>query len=125
MWGYNCRMEFFLVDPNIVRLPPAETRLLDLQAKPYTDGKRLRVVLELTPFLQRPYLELSLTDATGLVAASASIVEPMAWKLELTLHIRPADPATHSYLLAAVLSYPELGEIDRREINIEIPATTE
>jgi hypothetical protein len=111
-------MEFFLNDPNVKRLPPNETRLLELRANPYPDQKRIRVVLELTPFQKRPYIELFLADSTGDTASTANIVEPVGWKLELTLHVRTA-PADGNLTLLAILSYPELGEIDRLEINID------
>jgi hypothetical protein len=114
-------MEFFINDPKVVRLPPAETRLRDLRAEPEPDGKRLRVALELTPFQQRPFLELTLTDADGQEVASASIVEPVGWKLELTLHVRKAGATAGSYELSAHLSYPELGEVDRRSLTVAIP----
>jgi hypothetical protein len=114
-------MEFFFVDPNIQRLAPAETRLVDLRADPYPDGERLRVALELTPFQQRPNIELSLSGSSGGPAASASIVEPVAWKLEVTLHVRTPDPSG-SYQLLASLSYPDLGEVDQRAIDVAIPA---
>jgi hypothetical protein len=117
-------MEFFLNDPQVPRLPPDQTRLLDLRAEPYPDGQRLRIALELTPFQQRPYLELTLKAPGGEAVASASIVEPMTWKLELTLHIRKADFAVGKYTLVAGLSYPDLGEVDRRELAIDIPAPT-
>jgi len=115
-------MEFFINDPNIERLPPSETRLLDLRATPDPDGKHLRVALELTPFQQRPYIELSLSDAEEKEVAAASIVEPVGWKLELTLHIRKTGATAGTYRLSAVLSYPEQGEVDRRSLAIEIPA---
>ena len=114
-------MEFLLNDPNIERRPPAETRLLDLHAEPDPDGKRIRVALDLTPFQQKPYIELSLTDSNGNAAASTSIVEPVSWKLELTLHIRKTGTTAGKYTLAASLSYPELGEIDRRTTIIDVP----
>ena len=117
-------MEFFISDPNVERLPPAKTRLLDLRATPDPDGKRLRVALELTPFQQRPYIELSLNDAEEKEAASASIVEPVGWKLELTLHIRKTGPTAGTYQLSAILSYPEEGEVDRRSLTVEIPPPT-
>ena len=53
-------MEFFLTDPQVGRLPPEVTRILDLRVESYPDGKRVRVRLELTPFQQRPYIELTL-----------------------------------------------------------------
>ena len=122
--GYNGCMEFFLTDPDIKHLPPANTRLLDLRAEPYADGKRLRVAFDLTPFQQKPYLELTLTDSAGEVAA-ASIVEPVACRLELTLHISKTGATIGGvYKLAVFLSFPDLGEIDRRDLTIEIPSLT-
>jgi len=123
--GYNGRMEFFLTDPDIKHIPPANTHLLDLRAEPYLDGKRLRVALDLTPFQQKPYLELTLTDSTGEVDAATSIVEPVACRLELTLHIRKTGPTIGGvYKFAVLLSFPDLGEIDRRELYVEIPSPT-
>lgn len=116
-------MEFFLTAPGIERLPPADTRLLDLHAEPYPDGKRLRVTINLTPFQQKPYLELTLTDLTGDIIATTSIIEPVAWGLELTMHIlKPGATAGGSYKLTAILWFPELGEIDRRDLPVEIPS---
>ncbi len=119
-------MEFFFNDPNIQRLPPEETRLVNLRADPSPDGKRLRVTLELTPFQRKPYIELVLADGSGKEMTSASIVEPNGWKLELTLHIRKSTADIKSETdksgnctLTAVLSYPDLGEIDRRQIPVE------
>jgi hypothetical protein len=114
-------MEFLFDDPNILRYPPADTRLLDLRAQPDQDGKRLRVILELLPFQQKPDIEISLTDSAGKEIASASIIEPISWKLELTLHSRKTAFATGKYSLAAGLFYPELGEVDHRILIIEIP----
>ena len=123
VFGYNGRMEFLLTDPNIERLPPANSRLLDLWAGPYPDGKRLRVVLDLTPFQQKPYLELILTDSAGEVVAETSIVEPVMWKLELTLHIpNRGETADGVYNLRVNLSFPDVGEIDHRDLSVEIPS---
>ncbi len=116
-------MESFINDPNILRYPPSDTRLLDLRAEPDSDGKRLRVVLELLPFQKRPYIELSLKDSAGNEIASASIIEPVSWKLELTLHIRKTTLATGKYSLSAGLFYPELGEVDRRILVLEFPVS--
>jgi hypothetical protein len=111
-------MEFFFAD-DVERMEPAQTRLLDLRAEPYPDGKRLRLGLELTPFKQRPNIEIALKDSRGETAASASIVEPAGWKLELTLHIRAPDPGG-SYRLEASLGYADLGEVDRREVAVAV-----
>jgi hypothetical protein len=116
-------MEFFITDMDAERQPSADIRLLNLSAEPYPDGKRLRVAFNLTPFQQKPYLELILTDSTGEIAAATSIVEPVSWRLELTLHIRkPGVTIGGIYNLTVILSFPDLGEIDRCELNVEIPS---
>jgi hypothetical protein len=131
--GYNICMESILTDPDAKRLPPADTRILDLRAEPYPDGKRLRIALDLTPFEQKPYLELTLNNTTGEVVATASIIEPVVWRIELTLHIRErvlnAGEAilkipTSPYQLEATLSYPDLGQIDHRDLTVIITTTT-
>jgi hypothetical protein len=120
--GYNTRMGFFLADPEIERLPPSETRLLDLQAEPYPNGNLLRVTFQLTPYQQGPTLDLILTNSAGKIVSSASIVEPVVCNLEINLHILKAHETTGGlYRLTGVLSFPELGEVDRKEIVIELP----
>jgi hypothetical protein len=98
-------MEFFFPEDNLTRATPEETSISRLSAQPYPDGRRLRVNLEITPFQQRPYIEVTLNDSNGIEVASTSIVEPLSWKLEFTMHIRgePNNP----YTLHARLYYPE------------------
>jgi hypothetical protein len=116
-------MDAFFLDPQVQRLTPEETRILGLRAEPYPEGKRVHVNLELTPFLQRPYIELILSDPEGNEVSSASIVEPVSCTLELTLHLRVSAQIAGTYRLAAHLSYPDLGEIDQREATIEITSS--
>lgn len=102
---YNTRMDFFFPEDNLQRTPPAETRITSLAAEPYPDGERVRVNIEITPFETRPYIEVSLTDANGDEVATASIVEPMAWKLEFTLHLRGANASP--FKVEARLFFPD------------------
>ena len=98
-------MDFFFPEDNLNRMTPEETRITALSAVPYPDGYRLRVDIEMTPFQKRPYLEVNLTNADGEEVASASIVEPMTWKIEFTMHIR--GELNNPYTLDAKLYYPE------------------
>ncbi|HEX2992406.1 MAG TPA: hypothetical protein VHO49_17090 [Anaerolineales bacterium] len=86
-------------------MTPEETRILDLNAEPYPDGYRLRVNIEITPYQKRPHIEVLLSDADGEEIASTSIVEPMSWKLEFTMHIR--GELNNPYTLEAKLFYPD------------------
>jgi hypothetical protein len=65
----------------------------------------LRVNIEITPFQKRPYIEVILNDSAGAEVASTSIVEPMSWKLEFTMHIR--GELNNPYTLNARLYYPD------------------
>ena len=59
----------------------------------------------MTPFQVRPHIELALTDANGEEVATASIVEPMTPRLELTMHLRGASAGP--FRLEARLFYPD------------------
>ncbi|MGE5774588.1 MAG: hypothetical protein ACM33V_00115 [Chloroflexota bacterium] len=103
-------------------MTPEETRITSLSAEPYPDGYRLRVNLEMTPFQKRPYLEVILKDASGDEVASSSIVEPMSWKIEFTMHIR--GDLNNPYTLEASLFYPDGPSAEPRtfKFNVEPPS---
>lgn len=86
-------------------MTPAETRITKLSAEAYPDGERVRVNIEITPFQTRPYIEVLLTDAHGDEVATASIVEPMSWNLEFTMHLRGAN--ANPFKIEAKLFYPD------------------
>ncbi|HEY3473538.1 MAG TPA: hypothetical protein VGK56_02950 [Anaerolineales bacterium] len=98
-------MDFFLPEDHLQRATPEETRITSLTAQPYPDGYRLRVNIEITPFQKRPHIEVVLNDANTEEVASTSIVEPLGWKIEFTMHIR--GELNNPYTLEARLFYPE------------------
>ena len=98
-------MDFFLPEDQLQRMTPEETRITSLSAQPYPDGYRLHVHIEMTPFQKRPHLEVVLRDAANVDVASSSIVEPLSWKLEFTMHIR--GELNNPYTLEAKLFYPD------------------
>ncbi|MFZ5910295.1 MAG: hypothetical protein ACOYYU_09795 [Chloroflexota bacterium] len=99
-------MEFFLPQDNLDRVPPEETKILSLQARPYEDARRVLVNIEMSPFEKRPHLEVTLRDAQGQELSAASFIEPMNWNLEFTLHLR-REPAQGELILEARLFYPD------------------
>jgi hypothetical protein len=98
-------MDFFFPEDNLNRMTPEETRISSLSAEPYPDGYRLHVNIEMTPFQKRPHLEVTLNDGNGDEIASATVVEPMSWKIEFTMHIR--GELLNPYTLEARLFYPD------------------
>jgi hypothetical protein len=102
-------------------VPPDEMRFLELRAEPVLDDGplRARIYVEVTPFQQRPYIEVNLNGADGNEIASASVIEPMSRKNVFTLHIRGTQQSG-KFHLSARLFYPEKPDSDIREITFEI-----
>jgi hypothetical protein len=98
-------MDFFFPEDQLQRMTPEETRITSLTAQPYPDGYRLHVNIEMTPFQKRPHLEVLLSDSKGDEVASTTIVEPMGWKIEFTMHIR--GELKNPYTVEARLFYPD------------------
>lgn len=98
-------MDFFFPEDKLTRAVPEETKILSLSAEPYPDGYRLHVHIEVTPFQKRPYIEVTLNDSDGNEVGSTSIVEPLSWKLEFTMHIR--GEINNPYTLNAKLYFPD------------------
>src|SRR3989304_6450757 len=111
-------MEFFFPEDKLARAVPEETKISSFSAQPYPDGYRLRVNIEVTPFQKRPYIEVVLNDSNGDEVASTSIVEPMGWKLEFTMHIR--GELNNPYTLNARLYYPDGPSTEPRAFTFEV-----
>ena len=115
-------MDFFLPEDHLQRATPEETRITLLHAEPYPDGYRLHVNIEMTPFQKRPHVEVELKDAHGDEIASTSIVEPLSWTIEFTMHIR--GELNNPYTLEAKLFYPDgpTSESQRFEFEVKPPS---
>jgi hypothetical protein len=117
-------MEFFLpsLPEDLARPSPETTRITSLQARPYEDGRRVLVKMDITPFEKRPHIEVSLRDAHGKEVSAASFIEPMAWNLEFTLHIR-TQPADGDLTLEARLFYPDGPAAEPVRARFGLPST--
>jgi len=111
-------MDFFFPEDNLIRAVPEETHITSLSAEPYPDGYRLHVNIEVTPFQKRPHIEVVLTDADKNEIASTTIVEPMSWKLEFTMHIR--GELNNPYALEAKLYYPDGPNDEPRQFSFDV-----
>ncbi len=99
---------------------PQEVRIVDLKVEPAPDNQRIRVMVEITPFRERPDLTATLYQQDEEVT-SAHIIETIDTHMAFTLHIR--KPSNNpDYVLTMSVSYQEHGEVDQRRIAFSLPA---
>jgi len=104
-------MEPYFSDPQSKGLPPEEARIKELKVKPYPDGKRIQLLIELTPFQLNPSGDLMIKNQAGLVVGSTSFIEAVSPKFDFTLHLRFSEPG--DYVASLILFYThEVEEID-------------
>jgi hypothetical protein len=115
-------MDIFFTDPSEIPLPPEQVRIRELRADPSPDGKRVRVYLEVDPFQKRPSVDLAILDQEGEEIATASIIESMTRKMELTMHLRRGVPG-NSFTLHATLYFAALPEFDAEQGSAPIERT--
>lgn len=100
-------------------LPPQEVRILALHAESWPDqSRRVRVTVDVTPFLERPNLEVTLTDENNDEVSSINIIESIDARMTFTMHIR-RDESKGPYLLSAKIVYPEIGTVDQKDQHFE------
>jgi hypothetical protein len=98
--------------------PPAEVHVTSLRAEPWPDGRRIRVLVTVTPFLERPDVTAFIYDSAGEEVSTVNIVETMDVRMAFTMHIR-SPQVSGRYTLTAALSYEAAGEVDRQSIEFE------
>jgi len=104
-------MDLFFTDPKDVPQPPENIEIRQLSAKPFPDGKRVAVEFELTPFQQRPNIEIGVTNQEGRVVSSFSVVEAIENKMSFTLHLREPNPHG-AYLVDMQVFYTDMAELE-------------
>jgi len=107
-------MDIFFSDPNDIPLPPEKMEIRELKATPYDDAKRILVELEITPFQQRPNLEILIFNQNNRLVSSLSVVEAIEKQMTFTLHLRESDPVGH-YNVQIVVFYTEIDQLDAED----------
>lgn len=96
-------------------LPPQEVRIVGLYGEAWQEDRRkVRIHLEVTPFLERPDLEVVIADDAGQEVSSINIIENIEERMTFTMHIR-GEEIKEQYLLIASVIYPEVGQVDQKK----------
>ena len=102
-----------LINPTLTPPPQDDIKILALDAEPYPDGRRVRVKLVLSPFLQGPNAEINLSNHDDELLASINIVNIFIPENEFTLHIPENKSLPGSYTVNVEVFYIEEGEIEQ------------
>ncbi len=115
----------FFLDGDETLLPREQVKITSLTAEPYPDGTRVHMQVEITPFQERPNLEIFARKVDGPIVAEMSVIQTMTPRLEFTLHIRGVEDRSGAYMLRAELFYDDrLNPQDVRETEFQIAAGT-
>ena len=97
------RIEFF-DNPLQGSRSRGEVRFNKLGIYVFDDRQRIAVGFNVTPFRERPSIDVSIINNTGAEEASLSIIEAMQANFNLTMHIREPVP-DRQYEIQALLYY--------------------
>jgi hypothetical protein len=119
-------MDIFFHDPEDMPVPPDEVKIREFKAEAYPDGKRVKVYLEVTPFLQKPSGEVYILNSQNQAVANVSIIETVTSKMEMTMHIRESTPNPPYKIKAEIFYDAELPEatLDGPAEDYELPERT-
>lgn len=103
--GYNAAMRIqFYDDPSGGLHPREEVCFNQLGLFVYEDEKRVALGFDLTPFAERPSIQVNVVDSEGQEAANLTIIEALQPNFNITIHLRTKSP-NGVYHLEALLYY--------------------
>jgi hypothetical protein len=84
-----------------------EVRFNRLGLYMYPQKRQVAVGFDITPFLEKPSIEVTLTNEMGERAATLTVIEAMQPNFSLIMHLRDQVPS-HRYQVEAILYYPSV-----------------
>jgi hypothetical protein len=105
-----------------------DVRINQLGLHVYPDGRRVAIGFDITPFLERPSIDVVVMNARGEEAASLTVIEAHEANFNLTMHLRDREPS-RSYSVQVELYYrsPEEGRqpVDNKTATFVVPGQDE
>jgi hypothetical protein len=116
----------FFEDPAKAPKSREDVRLNELGLYVYPDGRRVAVGFNLTPFLEKPCIEVRVVNERGEKAGWLNVIETIETNFSLTMHLRDKEPTTF-YEVTAVVYYatPDTDRMDVHSLTRSFDATQE
>ena len=94
----------FFFDPDNQPRSREDVRIKQIGLFVHDEGRRVTFGLELTPFLERPCIDVEITNADGQQAGMLSVIEQVTPNFSLVLHLRDEE-RRDPYRLRTVIYY--------------------
>jgi hypothetical protein len=94
----------FFFDPDNQPRSREDVRIKQIGLFVHEEGRRVTFGLELTPFLERPCIDVEITNADGQQAGMLSVIEQVTPNFSLVLHLRDEE-RRDPYRLRTVIYY--------------------
>ncbi len=105
----------FFEDPDSAPRMREDVRIERIRLEVSPEGRRVAVDLEMTPFIERPTVELYLANERGEKAGLLTIIETLDRKISVVMHLRDQEP-TETYTLTARVYYATVTEQMQRQV---------
>lgn len=109
----------FFDDPQNQPRAREDVRIKQIGIFVQEEGRRLNFGLELTPFLERPCIDVEISNSDGVWAGSLSVIETVTPNFSLVLHLRDRE-ARDPYHMRVVIYYTtpetERSEVDEQRL---------
>lgn len=106
----------FFDDPSQKPALREDVKIRHIQAEVSPEGRRVAVDFELTPFIERPSVDILVINGRGEKAGSLTIIETLDYRFGIVVHLRDKEP-TDAYELHARLYYASLEEGQRQVVD--------
>ncbi|MCO5206817.1 MAG: hypothetical protein M9928_17530 [Anaerolineae bacterium] len=115
----------FFDDPSRTPRSREDVRINDIGIYVHPGGRRIAVGFDLTPFIERPSLDVDIRNARGEWAGQLSVVQTPESNFHLNTFLRDSG-GTDTYELLVVVYYAALEdgfphmEVDRRVVTFDV-----
>lgn len=107
----------FFDDPQETPRMREDVRFEKLRVEVSPEGKRVAVDVAITPFIERPTIELLMTNGNGEKAGLLTIIETLDRVIQVVIHLRDREKA-NPYTLRASLYYASMdSDMNRQQVD--------
>jgi len=113
----------FFEDEDETHRAPEQVEIVEVQARPLPDGRRVVVQVTLTPFIEYPSFDVTLLRPDGTQERTLSVVNTMERTLALTMHLSKPDLAPEYIARVELIHEGQL--LQTRQVRFTVPQATD